>query len=165
MKKVLAIILAAMLLFTLSACNTSGSESLYEEDVLPDEDTVEEEIDLNWGLELSVDNISTTSLTLSIEQSGVEINGELWTGSPYWIELYKDGEWKSIEETPSEYERAWTMEAYIIPLNGKTEMDVNIEWLYGELPAGHYRIGKDISVSYAAGNRDSQILYAEFDIQ
>ena len=57
------------------------------------------------------------------------------------------------------------MEAYIIPLNGKTEMDVNIEWLYGELPAGHYRIGKDISVSYAAGNRDSQILYAEFDIQ
>ena len=75
MKKVLAIILAAMLLFTLSACNTSGSESLYEEDVLPDEDTVEAEIDLDWGLELSVDNISTTGLTLTIEQSGVEING------------------------------------------------------------------------------------------
>lgn len=165
MKKVLSVVLTALLLFSFAACDTADSESLYVTEENPSEDTVAEEIDYDWGIELSVNNADSKGLSLTIGHSDVEINGELSTGSPYWIELYTDGQWESIEEAPSEHERAWTAEAYIIPMNGSTDFDINWEWLYGELPSGHYRIGKTINVSYNAGNRDHQTLYAEFDIQ
>ncbi len=165
MRRMFALILSCLLLCCFTACDGSSSESLYVTDEESTEDTVEEEFDLDWGVELSVSNVDSKGLTLTIEQSDVEMHGDLWTGSPYWIELYHDGQWDSVEETPSEYERAWTAEAYSIPTNGKTEFDINWEWIYGELSDGHYRIGKTISVSYDAGNRESQALYAEFEIQ
>ena len=45
-----------------------------------------------------------------------------------------------------------------------TQWDVNWEWLYGELPAGEYRIGKEIMNFRGAGDYDTEMLYAGFVI-
>ena len=59
---------------------------------------------------------------------------------------------------------AWTMEAWLIPLNGEVSWDVDWNWLYGALPDGDYRIGKDVMDWRAPGDSDNQMVYAEFSL-
>jgi len=42
----------------------------------------------------------------------------------YWFEVQIDNRWVSVETLPSEYDIAWTAEAYIIPMNDNTEWEV-----------------------------------------
>ena len=118
----------------------------------------------NWGLTLNAKNITNTSLTLVCTQSGGSPTGELMTGSYYVIERYIDGKWCHIEYLEQEYDIGWTMEAYIIPLNESVGFDIDWGWLYGSLPAGKYRIGKEFSDFRGTGNYDSVMCYAEFEI-
>ena len=39
------------------------------------------------------------------------------------------------------------------------------EWLYGELPTGNYKIGKEIMDFRASGNYDKAVYFAQFNIQ
>ena len=70
-----------------------------------------------------------------------------------------------VEYLPQEYELSWTYEAWIIQKEGTTQWDVNWEWLYGELSAGEYRIGKEIMNFRGTGDFDEEIVYAEFIIE
>ena len=45
------------------------------------------------------------------------------------------------------------------------EWEVNWEWLYGELPVGKYRIGKQIMDWRAPGDYDTVLYYAEFELR
>lgn len=119
-----------------------------------------------WGVTMTAENVTPTNLTLVIRHSGVKLDGQLETGAPYWVEVRNGDVWNLIPELPVEdgVERGWTMEAYLLPVNGSYEKEVHFEWLYGELPAGQYRIGKEIMLFRETGNYDKQTYYAEFII-
>jgi hypothetical protein len=120
--------------------------------------------DDTWGIQLNATKITPTGMTLVCKQSGGEPTGELLTGSYLILEESINEQWLPVEMTPSEYERAWTDEAWIIPMNDTVEWEVSWEWLYGELPDGNYRIGKKIMDFRSAGNYDEKIYYATFEV-
>ena len=115
-----------------------------------------------WGAALSVRDVTPTGLTLICTQSGGAPTGELQTGSPFWLEKYVGGAWEMVPLVPTCVD--WTMEAYLIPMNDSVEWEVNWGYLYGELPAGVYRIGKDIMDFRNAGDYDEREYHAQFTI-
>jgi len=118
----------------------------------------------NWGVELTATQITPTGLTLAFNQSGGNPTGDLQTGSMYWLEVQIDNQWVSVELLPSAHDIGWTAEAYIIPMNEKTKLEVKWEWLYGELPGGRYRIGKEIMDFRGSGGYDILNYHAYFEI-
>ena len=116
-----------------------------------------------WGITLSAENITPVGLTIKCTQSAGEPTGELQTGSWYIIENWtKENGWK---EMPYVIEGVgWTSEAWIIPINDTCEWEVNWEWLYGTLPKGKYRIGKQIDDFRDSGNYDTSTYHVEFEI-
>lgn len=61
-------------------------------------------------------------------------------------------------------EIGWTSEAWMIPMNSEREWEANWEWLYGKLPAGTYRIGKEIMDFRGSSDYDIAVYYVEFNI-
>ena len=118
-----------------------------------------------WGVTLKAENATPSGLTLICEQSGGENVAELMTGSQYVLQISENGQWKDVPYASQEYDVSWTLEAWLIPMNDHTTWNVNWEWLYGQLPAGEYRIGKEISNYRAPGDFDEEIIYANFVIQ
>ena len=113
----------------------------------------------DWGLTLTASNVTSTGMTLTFTQSGGNVNDEyLNSGAYYFIETYKDGQWTEVE--PKIRLNAWTEEGWPIPRNGKFVIENSWEPLYGELPAGQYRMGKRVSDAY-----DYATFYAEFTIE
>ncbi|MBQ4642604.1 MAG: hypothetical protein IJB66_00095 [Oscillospiraceae bacterium] len=92
-----------------------------------------------WGVTLSVKNVTPESATIVFNQSGGNPTGELMTGSYFRIEN-ENGELAFIAEG----DITWTAEAYNIPESGELEMEVNWEGVYGTLEPGTYRIFKNV---------------------
>lgn len=119
----------------------------------------------DWGITLKAQNVTPTGLTIECEQSGGENVAELNTGSYFVIQAQKDGAWVNVEYLPQEYDLAWTQEAWGILKNSTTTWNVKWEGLYGKLPAGTYRIGKEIMNFRGTGDYDKAMAYAEFVIE
>lgn len=117
-----------------------------------------------WGVKLTAKNITPSGLTIVCTQQDGEPTGELQTGSYYGLEMLQDGEWVAVELLPMEYELAWTSGAWMIPNNAETEWEVNWSRLYGELPAGSYRISKSVMDFRGTGDYDTKTYYAGFDL-
>lgn len=117
-----------------------------------------------WGVKLTAKNITPSGLTIVCTQQDGEPTGELNTGSYYGLEVLRDGEWATVELLPMEGELAWTSEAWTIPENADTEWDVDWSRLYGELPAGTYRISKSVMDFRGTGDYGTKIYYAGFDL-
>jgi hypothetical protein len=118
----------------------------------------------DWGITLEAENVTPSGLTIICNQSGGENISELNTGSFYIIQQLEETGYVNIEYLPQEYDVAWTSEAWIIPLNNTIIWDVNWEWLYGKLPVGEYRIGKEIMNFRGPGDFDKEMIYAHFEI-
>ena len=103
-------------------------------------------------------------LSIVCHQSGGENVAQLHTGTYYVLQKLENEDWVDVEYLPQEYDVGWTMEALKIEKESITVWDVNWEWLYGELPAGEYRIGKEITNFRATGDYDKEMCYAEFVI-
>ena len=150
MKKILAFLLAAMLLFV-SGCGGTSDASVNGEQ--PDA----------WGITLSAENVTNTGMTLVCTQSGGKFKGELQTGSPFVLERFVEGEWLPVGAIPG-LEVAWTMEAWGIQPNFTTRWKVDWEWLYGYLEPGTYRMSKQIMDFRSPGKYTEKIYYVEFGI-
>ena len=161
MKKLITIILALALLCACGAepelpvLEGAGIEGYHEEN----------EFEEKWGLKLSVKDVTSKGLTLVFEQSGGEPTGELDTGSPYSLERYENGEWAEVEMLSSDVVFCWTDIALFIFKDGETEIEENWEYFYGELPAGIYRIGKEVTDFRDVGDYDNVMFYAEFILE
>ena len=114
----------------------------------------------DWGLTLTASDVTSTEMTLTFTQSGGNVTGEyLMSGWYYFIEVFKDGQWTKVE--PLKEVNAWVDEGWEIPLgHGFSISEISWKPLYGELPAGQYRMGKRVSdgLEYAT-------FYAEFTIE
>ncbi len=114
------------------------------------------------GLQLDVSMTSPTGLTLVCIQSGGQPTGKLITGSYYWLEQERDGQWAEVEMKLPRDQVGWTDEAWMIEMDGRTEWKVDWEWLYGALEPGKYRIGKKVYDFREAGDYDTYIYYGVF---
>lgn len=133
--------------------------------VLMEEEWVKFEKSESWGLKLTATKVEPTGLTVEFHQSGANPEGELQTGSYYTLETLADKKWVPVETLPSVHDIAWTMEAYSIRKNDTTELEVNWTWLYGVLPEGSYRIGKEIMDFKGTGNYEIENYFAYFEIK
>lgn len=116
----------------------------------------------DWGITLSVKDVTPTGMTLVCSQSGGEITGELECGSDYSLLVNSNGVWNAVPYLVDEV--AWTAEAYDIPLDDSIEFELKWERLYGELPAGTYRVVKGFMDFRGTGDYDTGTYYTEFEI-
>jgi len=121
------------------------------------EDRVDE-----WGLTLKAENVTAKGCTLVFEQKGGSPTGSLETGEQYVIQTMRDGQWVDVPVYAESY--GWNAVAWIIPMDGEKEFEVNWEWLYGTLPFGEYRIGKGVMDFRGTADYDEKEYYAEFKI-
>lgn len=118
-----------------------------------------------WGLTLTAKDVTPTSCTLVFTQSGGDPTGELETGSPFVIEQYKNGEWTELKTIyPEDDPIFWTDEGWLIYKNESAEFKTGWKDIYGELPAGKYRIGKDVDDFRKTADYDTKMYYAYFEI-
>lgn len=116
----------------------------------------------NWGLTLSVKDVTPSGLTLVCTQSGGKPTGELQTGSDYKLIVLKEA-WGEVPTIIEDY--GWTAEAYMITKDAVTEFEYNWEWLYGKLPAGTYRMVKGFTEFRETGDYDNFDYWIEFEIK
>ena len=156
MKKLLSVVLTSILMLSLVGCSSAHDDDQQQTgDAAPN----------RWGVTLVTEQVTETGLTLACHHSGGEDVVELNTGSYYVVQQLKDGLWVDVEFAPQKYDIAWTMEAWMIPKEDTISWDVNWEWLYCKLPAGEYRIGKEIMNFRGTGDYDVEMVYAEFVIE
>nr|DAL60783.1 MAG TPA_asm: protein of unknown function (DUF4969) [Caudoviricetes sp.] len=81
-------------------------------------------------------------------------------GTPYEIEIKKDGEWHHIN-----VELDFTMPAYGIKPGESNEIEINWKHGYGKLAKGTYRIIKEIDYEYEEGKYETFNVAVEFTIE
>lgn len=114
------------------------------------------------GVLFSLKNITPSGAVLVFNQYDSEApTGELEFGDDFELEVQKNGMWESVPVVV-EGEAAFNAIAYIIVPEQSTEAELNWEWLYGELPAGEYRIRKVIHDFRGTGDFDKHTVYAHF---
>ena len=118
----------------------------------------------DWGVTLEATEVTSKGMTLVCHQSGGANIVELSTGSFYTLQRQDKKEWVDVDTLPQEGEIAWDALAWLIKLDDSTNWDIAWGWLYGELPAGTYRIGKEIMNFRVPGDFDTMMCYAEFTI-
>lgn len=120
----------------------------------------------NYGIGLSAENVSDTSLTLAFENTSLPA-GSVSIGRDFAIQVFENGEWKELEPKT---EPVFLTDA-LVPTDNKWSVDIDWEWLYGQLPAGRYRISQSVRVSTgfigtSASYQEEEnfTMWAEFDI-
>ena len=122
----------------------------------------------DWGITLSVKNVTSTGLTLVVSQNGGNPTGELQTGEAYRLIALTDGTWKAVEELPLPEGvdgRGFNSLAYLLPKGETREFDINWEWIFGELPSGTYRLIKEFMDFRKTADYDTFEYWVEFEIQ
>ena len=127
-----------------------------------DEKNKEDEGFPDWGITLSVKDVTDSGLTLVCTQSRGEADGELQTGSDYKLIVLKEA-WEDVPTIIEDY--GWTAEAYMIAKDDVTEFEINWEWLYGKLPKGTYRLTKGFMNFRGSGDFDNFPYWIEFEIK
>ena len=161
MRKFICFVLAMLLCFGCAACGPQPEEDITDE-------IMQAEQKAAWGLTLTAEDVTPAGLTLVCTQAGGEPAGqqELFTGSWFTLEYLKNGKWHSVKYAKgmNKEEVSWTAEGWVIPNGDTVKWTIDWTWLYGELPTGEYRIGKQYLASYGTGDYDEVTLYAEFTV-
>ena len=147
-------------LLVLSAQADASEESISAQKTVDET----EPANYDWGVTLEATEVNSKGMTLVCHQSGGENVVVLSTGSFYTLQRQDKKEWVDVDALPQEGEIAWDALAWLIKLDDSTNWDVAWGWLYGELPAGTYRIGKEIMNFRVPGDFDTMMCYAEFTI-
>lgn len=119
------------------------------------------------GISLRVEGATTRYLKLVCTQEGGTGGWvEILTDPEWTMERLEDGQWVNVMPEDS----AWGDIHYQVPLEGSTTWDIQFHNYCGELPEGHYRIGKtfyghpEIDVIKSTIEATRQVCYAEFDV-
>lgn len=109
----------------------------------------------DFGITMSVENLTRTGMTLVVHQDGTPVVG-LITGTYYAIEKYGENGWEAL---PVPEGTAWSTIGLGVNQGGDSSFDCQWTSLYGELEDGLYRISKDFSGRFL----DSETLFPEPD--
>lgn len=107
---------------------------------------------------ITVEDVTSTGLTMLFHQNEDMISGSLICGHAFFLQEKVNDEWVDV---PTVAESAFPDQEYDLAVLHHHGIDW--EWLYGVLPEGYYRIGKEIPLT-SAGDTDHTTVYAEFTI-
>lgn len=116
----------------------------------------------DWYVSLALERVSRTAVHVLFDdkalKKGTEI-ADITYDEFLSLERDENGEWVAVEELPG-YEYFVSDAEY--PVVDGYGMVHEWENRFGELPDGHYRIGKPITVHYADGTSEQSMFYTEF---
>ena len=117
----------------------------------------------DWGVSLSVKDITPAGLTLVYRRTKGNPTGQIQWGEDYCLSVLEEGLWK---EVPTVIEDAiWHRMAYGFGGDKDVEETVSWEWLYGKLPTGTYRLEKEFMDHRGPGDYDTAVYRVEFEIE
>lgn len=113
--------------------------------------------DKEWGLKLSVSEVSAKGLTVTMERSDSEREEDLTVGDDYWIQRKTLLGWKDLVVPDG----GIFFYALGYPMNEGDSQSWSVNWekSFGRLWPGVYRIYKDATMD---GGTDSSTVYATF---
>ena len=157
MKKFFAFLLAVLMMFT--GCSIEQAEKNYNPKTTKYE--VNEVYDEDAPVEMNVVSASESGITIELVNN---TDMESIFGEHFYICFEQEGKWYLLPQTAENI--AFTDIGLILEPNGKREYKHTFEWIYGLLPAGKYRIVKDIWLYKDKNSLESEkyILAAEFSI-
>ena len=95
-----------------------------------------------WGITASCAAPSATGIEFRFVQNDDSIPGELFYGQEYTLEKWDCNDWVAVSPIIDNW--AFTAEAILLPKNTTTVVDIDWEWLYGEVSDGYYRLSKTV---------------------
>ncbi len=149
MKKIVTVVFCALLVLSLVGCRQKME---YSDSVVTEADTYP-----NVSMELYDEDIKLNLMTLKVVNNndfGIESGNQ----NDFWVEEYRDGKWQAIVVE----EKDNTADTMVF--HGQQLLQIDVSSIYGDLPAGHYRILK----SFWPENQDEMnkfYLTAEFDVK
>lgn len=117
----------------------------------------------DWGLTLSVKDVTPSGLTLVCTKNGGNPTGELMCGEDYQLITLKDGTWKTVPTVIANY--GFNSMGYRISEGTDTEFEIDWEWLYGKLTAGTYRLTKSFMDRPEPDDYETATYWVEFQIE
>lgn len=117
----------------------------------------------DWGLTLSVREVTPSGLTLICTQSGGAPTGDIMTGEDYCLCVWKKGCWRTVVPVIENY--GWNSLAHWITKDADTEFKIDWEWLYGKLEPGTYRLVKGFMDFRKTADYDTANFWVEFVIE
>lgn len=128
MKKIFALILAALVLF--SGCG-AGNKSL----------GVSEETITNTNIiKMKITEVTSEQIALEIAN---ESKSEIGYGEAYSVEFKKDGEWQILKP---KNDASFIEIGYILEQESTCTWGDKMSRIYGKLPEGEYRLIKDFTI-------------------
>jgi len=148
------ILLEALVLSGCSGQNTVVSMKNYE--------LTEFEVNIysDAGMVIVDESVTNKGLSLEFHYYGED---EGLTGTWYILFLYDGNEWNKVPDIV-DGNIGWTTIAYIVEKNRASELSIDWEWLYGELPTGRYLIVKEFINHRSPGDNDQYYLACEFTL-
>ena len=115
----------------------------------------------DWGIKLSVKDISSKGLTVVFEQSGGSTSSEFLYGEDYKLYVKTENGWTEVPYILEEF--GWNTIGYIIEMDSTVEQEIDWTWIYGELEKGTYMLEKEV---IASGDEEYEksYYYVEFKI-
>ena len=147
----------------LTNANTKSADPAASAWTVPTQDAAPQPVpQSDWGVTIAPERVSRTGATAAFVYSGSvpgEEGAELTYGDFLSLERLTDGSWTSVPELPG-YDYFVGDSSYPV-VNGYGMVH---EWpnRFGELPDGHYRLGKLVTLTRPDGSTEEQIIYGEF---
>lgn len=128
---------------------------------LPAEKSAEEKV---WHVTIVPDRVSRTGASALFAYDGSvpgDAGAELTYGDDLSLERLVDGNWVACEELAGFQYVTGDSSYPVVDGYGMVH-----EWQnrFGELPDGHYRLGKLVTLNHADGSRESQMIYGMFTL-
>lgn len=128
----------------------------------------------DWGLTMNVVFHSNTEFDVAFghNSDSMTVDGELTTSHAYEIQVIYEDEILSLGEYYRDVlwydyfdvEIGWDDELYTISQDKETVYSENLQYTYGELPSGTYRISKTVTLTTASGEQSTRTYTAEFAV-
>ena len=147
MKRIMAFVCAIICLLMLSGCSPIVGNSKTDDE---------------WGVLLLAKDVTSTGMTILCAQGGVELDGNLLSGSYYRLEWPRNGAWVRVRSNGTQN---WTDVGWTVRKNGMVEWKENWESMYGSLAPGQYRVAKKFSYTSATGVNEEKEYYLEFTVE
>lgn len=151
MKKILTILLCGIMVLVMAGCGKAKNKF---------------DIGNKSNIKISQNDVTMTIKDGTLTNKSVTLiltnnsDRKIQYGSPYEIEIKKNGEWYKINAKLN-----FTLPLFILESKKKNEFKLNFEEGYGKLPSGTYRVIKKIDKEKEDGLFDSFYVAAEFTIK
>jgi hypothetical protein len=122
------------------------------------------DINTEWGIALSVKDVSSTGLTLICSQHGGSPTGTILTGSNFAVLQEKNEQYEEVPCILPAEQVGWTGEAWDAEMNGVIAWEIQWEWPYGALEPGEYLLRKHFMNFRAAGDYDTATMTVLFTV-